>query len=626
MIDPDVLAIDSETELLGAGRLAPPLVCISYCDQSLQPGLLHWKDSFEFLRDAFTTKNIVGQNFAYDAAVFCAQFPELLPLVFQAYEESRIVDTRLNQRLLDLAVGELDGFYDGRGVYHKRTYSLDALSQRHGYGALEKDEWRLRYGEFREVSLNEWPSGAKNYALLDALRTLEVFYKQLERSEFLVDAAAQARAAFALHLMSCRGIITDHAACLKFIEQTKIEIERAKTLLQQKGLVDETGKKKMKLAREYMEKTCNSLAIPISKTEKGSTCLDAEACRDTGDEVLKAYATYTSSSTLMKKAETLLKGSQGTPLQTSFETLLETGRTSSRAPMPPMVGDNLQNIRTAEGMREVFIPRPGYVFCSIDFDMAELRTVAQICIWLFGYSKLAEALNSGKDVHSMLGANLMRVSYEEMVANKKIGLYKKNRDFGKMGNFMLWGGGGVKTFVETVNKTAKTPDQRIDEAVGYQIKNAWKNTWTESVDYFKWVSQMTEQNAAYKSFISGRVRANINYTTWANNGFQSLAADAAKAGLLPLAKECYSVPTSPLYGSRPILFIHDECLFELREDRAHEAAFRARDIMVDHFNKYTPDVPVTAEPTLMRFWSKRAETVYVDGKLVPWMPEKKEAA
>lgn len=623
-----VVAYDTETALIDAGILAPPLACVTFCDQTLVPSLTYWQDSLEPLRKMLLTNKIVGHNVAYDMAVIASQFPELLELVFDAYQQARVVDTRLNQRLLDLAVGELDGYYNSTGSWVKRFYSLSALSARYGFGELEKDQYRLKYGEYRQIQLAQWPAGAIQYAKTDALRTFQVLCKQLEQEEFLLDAARQAQAAFALHLQSCRGLITNGARCDKFIKQTQQEIDLARELCFVNGLVDEEGKRKTKPAKERMTRVCHEQGMPVPMTEKGkdasdkwkpSVCLDAEACRESGDEVLRAYATYTSANTLLKKAELLKQGSR-VPLQTSYETLLETGRTSSRAPMAPMVGDNFQNVRKASGMRECFVPRPGFVFCSIDFDMAELRTVSQICIWLFGQSKLADALNQDKDVHSILAGHLMGKPYEEVVANKKTEPYKKSREHGKMGNFLLWGGGGINMFVNTVNASAQTPDQKITAETGARIKEAWKKAW-EPEPYFKWVSDAVGDGlGTYKSWLSGRVRANINYSTFANNGFQGLAADAAKSSLLPLARECYVDKKSPLYGSRPLLFIHDEVLFELREDCMHDAAFRARDIMVDSFNKWTPDVPVTATPALMRFWTKGAEAVYKDGKLVPWQP------
>jgi DNA polymerase I-like protein with 3'-5' exonuclease and polymerase domains len=66
--------------------------------------------------------------------------------------------------------------------------------------------------------------------------------------------------------------------------------------------------------------------------------------------------------------------------------------------------------------------------------------------------------------------------------------------------------------------------------------------------------------------------------------------------------------------------VHDEIIAEVPEDRAHEAAHRIAEVMVETMNLYTPDVPARAEPALMRRWYKAADPVYVDGRLVPWEP------
>lgn len=620
------VALDTETCLIAAGKLAPELVCVTTCGESLQPSLMHWTDSFETVRELFRKEQLVLQNGAYDMAVLAAQYPALLPDIFEALFDSRVVDTRLNQRLIDLAQGQLDGYKDRHGTFHKRMYSLDALSQLYGFGAMEKDLWRLRYGELRSIPLAVWPEGAKTYATTDALRTYQVYAKQQYYEEFLVDAPAQARAAFALHLMSCRGIVTDLAACDKFIASTREDIARARALLEAKGLTDPNGKRNMKPAREYMTRVCNDIGIPVPMTKPSpgkspdwqpSVCLDAEACSSTGDPVLAAYSTYTSASTLIKKAELLRQGAFGTPLQTSYEPLLETGRTSSRAPMPPMVGDNFQNIRRAPGMRECFIPRPGYVLCSVDYSMAELRTVAQICLWVLGRSELAKALNAGQDVHCVLAANMLGESYDWTIANKKDPRVKEYRQLAKPGNFGAWGGLGPKAFVAF----CAAQGTRISEAQARMVLDTWKATWPETTDYFAWIQKMLgDGQATYRAFVSGRVRGNINFTTAANNGFQALAADAAKSALLPIAYECYVDKSSALYGSRPLLFIHDEVIAELPESSAHEAAYRLRDLMVQCFNKYVPDVPVTAEPAIARRWYKEMETLLVDGRLTCWEP------
>ena len=629
----NVVACDTETKLIEQGLLAPPLVCVSTCDSSLEPKLYHHSDAFEVVRDLFLHKNIVGQNFAYDAAVIAAKWPELLPIIFDAYFDNRIVDTMLNDRLIHIARGTLDGFVDRHGVKHVFGYSLEALAERYGLGALDKDTWRFRYGEFIDVPLSEWPAGAVDYPKKDALVTLKVFFEQLAFDDFLGDAPMQARAAFGLQLMSCRGMITDAKSCADFIEATKEDIKRAGRVLRLEGIVREDGSRDTKAAKVRMEQVCAELGMPVPKTKrtknssekwKPGTALDAEATRDTGDSVLMDYSLYTSSNTALNRAELLQKGSQGLPLQTSFQTLMETGRISSRAPSPPLVGENFTNLPRKPGLRECFVARPGFVFCSLDLDMAEAIAVAQIHYWVFGRSTLGDALREKKDIHCMLGAEMMGCPYEEVLANKKVGKYKKERQNAKYGNYGYWGGMGPQKFMETTNKGILRREDKINLGIATKIKNGWKNTWApESEDYFKWVvSLMGEGQATIKQFVSGRVRANLDYCTTANTFFQGLVADGIKEAMVYVQHEMYCRPDSPLFGSRLLLNLHDELFGELVEEKAHEAAKRMQEILLGTLNtKYTPDVHITGEPALMRRWWKAAPSLYVNGGLVPAKPQ-----
>jgi len=653
-----MIAIDSETKLFSAGCLAPPLVCVSACNDAFETSLYHQldKNCEDFLYHSFRNEHIVGQNFAYDTCVFAARYPALLADIFAAYFDGRIVDTRLDQRLIDLAQGQLNGYRDSKGVYHKFLYSLNALSQRHGFGEMEKDEYRMRYGEWIDLPLSQWVEGAKKYALDDALRTRQVHGAQTQYSYWLKDSAAQARAAFALQLMSCRGIVTDRRACESFIEATKKEIETAKKLLLEHKILRDTGSKDTKAAKRFMLQSLIDLTnepvsveqlenevkiqcelidikaqkfppqmievldieVPITKT--GGIRLDAEACRDSGSPVLKAYATFTSANTLMEKAETLLMGTQ-VPLQTSFEVLLETGRISSRAPSKPLIGDNFLNIRTAPGLRECMVPRKGFVWCSIDGNYAELCAWSQIQHWLFGGSKMGDAINAKQDPHCILGADLMGIEYEEMVAHKKEGEYAKHRQLAKIGDFGYLANMGPKKLAASVNKKAKTPADRLTVQLATVIKQKFIRAW-DAQPYFDWGRDLTENTgfASLKQFVSERVRGNCNYTQLLNSPFQGLIADALKASLLPISHECYVVKSSPLYGSRILLHLYDEHILELREECAHEAAYRARDIMMEVANnQYLPDVNLSGEPAISRCWTKGADTVFdSNGRLICW--------
>ena len=68
-------------------------------------------------------------------------------------------------------------------------------------------------------------------------------------------------------------------------------------------------------------------------------------------------------------------------------------------------------------------------------------------------------------------------------------------------------------------------------------------------------------------------------------------------------------PSSPLYGSRPILFLHDEIICESPEDRAPEAADELARLMVAAAKPFTPDLTMKTEPWCSRVWRKGLEEI-----------------
>jgi len=85
---------------------------------------------------------------------------------------------------------------------------------------------------------------------------------------------------------------------------------------------------------------------------------------------------------------------------------------------------------------------------------------------------------------------------------------------------------------------------------------------------------------------------------------------------------------SPLYGSKPILFVHDEIVLETKHDgspeshkRCSDAARRLQVIMEKCMEVYTPNIPAIAEPTLTTKWVKDAESdILEDGLIDIWTP------
>lgn len=279
-------------------------------------------------------------------------------------------------------------------------------------------------------------------------------------------------------------------------------------------------------------------------------------------------------------------------------------------------------------MRECFVPRDGFVFCSVDYDAFELRTWAQVCLWTVKRSRLAEVLREGKDPHVELGASLAgirkEVAYEIM--QKKHGTEKYEefkshfRQTAKVGNFGFPGGMGAKKFC----LAAKKQGVEISESQSIALRKKWLSEWPEATDYFSYINALVDRRAPVVHCVSGRVRGGVIFTSACNSFFQGLAADAAKAAGFALAKEMYTDRHSPLYGSRIVNFVHDEFITEVPRDRMHEAAMRQAEIQCSVAQRWIPDVPVTASPALMNRWYKKADAVFEEGRLVPWKPKSEQ--
>ena len=77
--------------------------------------------------------------------------------------------------------------------------------------------------------------------------------------------------------------------------------------------------------------------------------------------------------------------------------------------------------------------------------------------------------------------------------------------------------------------------------------------------------------------------------------------------------------TSTPTRSRVVACVHDELLVEVPEEHAHECARRIEELMIKGMSEYVPDIPIQAEPALMRRWRKGADPVVgADGRLICW--------
>jgi len=231
-------------------------------------------------------------------------------------------------------------------------------------------------------------------------------------------------------------------------------------------------------------------------------------------------------------------------------------------------------------------------------------------------------LNAGHDPHLSVASEIIHMPYEDCVALKKREDVNDARQLGKVANFGIPGGLGIRSLVLYAKRPPYNMDITEDEARA--LKANWMKAYPEMVEYFAMIDKYTRENgtdgtAFIEHAFTRRIRGLVPYTVACNTSFQGLIGDAAKNAGYLISRECYKVKGSPLYGSRPVNFIHDQFLLEVPEAHGHEAVMRLAELMVEGALPFLPDVPPTVkQPMLARCWSKDAQQVWSNGRLIPW--------
>jgi hypothetical protein len=496
---------------------------------------------------------------------------------------------------------------------------------------LDKDTWRLRYAELDGTPLERWPEGAKHYASEDAAVTLKIAEAQLERNRTgqntLKDLPAQCRAYFALHLVSCWGLIADPVRVRALDQTLRASLDEQARTLVEAGLIvrDAAGTlaRKMKPIEQRVFVAYKGQAPLTDGGKKGKVKprSDRETLIESGDPLLETLAEFAATQKLLTGFVANLWDATKAPVHPRYG-LAGTGRTTCSKP-------NIQNQPRKEGVRECFVPRPGWVYSSTDYNALELCTLAQACRWLFNFSTLGDAINSGNDPHLLLAARRLAIDYEQAKARLAKGdeTVIAARQIAKGPNFGYPGGMGARKFVTYMKASS---GEKISEEQARKLKAEWLAQWPEMTKYFEHVAEKVPQSGFGKitHLVTDRVRGGLSFTEACNSYFQGLAADGAKAALWRIVRECYDERlSSPLFDSRVVGFVHDEFLAEHKIETAPEAAERLAVIAREEMQKFCPDVKIFCEPALMERWSKKAKTVRdASGRLVVWQPKTDKAA
>jgi DNA polymerase-1 len=666
-----MIGFDTETGLIAQGLLCPPMICLTLSGSGEPPSWARpngavvretphgeWMSLLSAEMAVRATiplleTECIGHNTAYDLAELSENHrirtgsDDAIRAVFDALENGRVFDTKIREQLLRIATGDFEFRITPTGI-KKTTFDLATLVDLYlgidiSETKTDPNAWRLRYRELSHLPVSDWPVAAQDYAMLDAFYPTLVALAQVASNpkqvgpydihdgSFAVHTEGrEVAAAFALHLMAVWGFRTDPDQ----VAQTIAEWERLSSvgvaLGERLGFIRVSGRDKGKPGTINKKELCalverayggNPPRTDPSKTyPDGQISTSTETLAYSRDPDLIEYSKSLEYTLYLTRYADILRSGVSLPITSSPKSLQKTGRTGWEKPamqQPPREG----------GYRDCFVPRPGYLYGSADYDFIELCALAQVCLWALGRSTLADTINAGIDPHIRTAIEIMRAEghpqtprdvthAEEMKrAPDTKALIKSYRQLAKAANFGLPGLLGPDTFVEYAhaNYDVTIP---VDKAA--EVKRTWLRTYPEMPSYFDWVLSQLDEADCVQQFVSGRVRGDLRPTTACNTFFQGLVADGAKLAAFLVAKASYAVRGSPLFGSRPVLLLHDELICEVPGDRSHEAATEMASIMVDAMRTHIPDVRVNAKPVLMRRWLKGIDPTYdASGRLVP---------
>jgi DNA polymerase-1 len=492
------------------------------------------EDAAKAIQKIFTCK-VVGQNLKYDFAIVKNNFKSL--------HVENYIDTMVLAWLLNPEV----------------SVSLDNMAKRFFNYEMVKFKDVVKKGQdFSGVALEE----ACMYASEDAWMTLKIYNKLIEVIDpSLLILAKEVEYPFVKTLldMENEGILIDREYFEKLEQKSELEIERLK-----KEIFELCGSEfNLNSPKQLGTILFENLELPAAKKTKTGYSTDESVLNSLKDKhpsiskILEYREVYKLQSTYIKPLLELSKNSPDGRIHTSFlQTGTSTGRLSSKDP-------NLQNIpvKTELGreIRDGFVSREGYSLIGIDYSQIELRLLAH-------YSEdkdLLEAFNNDLDIHRQTALKLFGAEEAD-----------SKRNIAKSINFGLLYGMGPKKLSQTIGISQA-------EAKGY-IQSYFEAFSTVKA-YLRSIVDSSKQ-IGYVQTLLGRRR----YFDWENaNGmqipmyeresvntlFQGSAADLIKLAMNKIKNELCNE------NSKLLLQIHDELIFEVKDEDAEDFANKAKEIM-----------------------------------------------
>lgn len=347
-------------------------------------------------------------------------------------------------------------------------------------------------------------------------------------------------------------------------------------------------------SQQLREVLFTDLALPTKGIKKGKTgystaAAELEKLRDS-HEIISYIEEYRELEKMRNTYIDVLPGlahEDSQRIHTTYnQAVAATGRLSSSDP-------NLQNIpiRTSLGkeIRKAFVSKPGYKLIALDYSQFELRIVASLA----EDDRLIDIFKKGEDVHTATAAIIHNIDIKDVT--------KDIRRTAKEVNFGVLYGMGAFGLSQRTNLSMAEAKEFID---------TYFEKFSEVKDYLD-VTLETAKLSGYTETLFGRKRhipelmsantqiRNSGERMAINMPIQGTQADAVKIAMINVADY---IEKNNLDGDvNMLLQVHDELVFEVKDDQTEKIAEKLKEIMEDVIEL---KVPVIVEPRIGDRWGE----------------------
>ncbi|MBI3589337.1 MAG: DNA polymerase I, partial [Candidatus Liptonbacteria bacterium] len=262
-----------------------------------------------------------------------------------------------------------------------------------------------------------------------------------------------------------------------------------------------------------------------------------------------------------------------------------TGRLSSKNP-------NLQNVpqesKWSRELRSVFEAARGFSLVSFDYSQVQLRVFAAVA----EDKVMIEAFKKGIDIHSLTASKILGIPMDKVS--------KDDRRLAKTLNFGLLYGMGVAAFAKSSGLSRDKAKQFVEAYFReFSEIREWQERTKQEARKFGFVKTLTGRrrylpaiNSLAPQFVAEAEREAINHP------IQGLEADIMKMAIVKLREK---IATEKIGNekARMLLTIHDELLFEVRDDMIEEVGSLVKKEMEGVFDL---GVPLKVEVSAGKDW------------------------